>query len=283
MHRVRVSALVCSIAALVCGSALAQPVTPVRDPAGLRRLQSASGGTARVGVSPATAGARFVRVPAGRALGQGAAPTLSGKQDQSRRFFRAYAALLGVSPEGMRFMKSHTDRLGETHLTWGQYHGAVPVFGAIVKTHFDRAHQLKGYSGTAIPDVTVNPTPTIALQRAAGVALAAVTAEHLTAAAPPRIGRTALYVFRSGLAKGVPGENHLVWEVEISNGAEVRELVYVDAHTGKIVDRISGIQDELSRRAYDGHNLPARPRTTRTARSGWKGSASRRPPSKRTT
>ena len=68
-----------------------------------------------------------------------------------------------------------------------------------------------------------------------------------------------MYVFRSGLAKGVPGENHLAWEVEITNGADVRELVYVNAHTGKIVDRISGIHDEMSRRAYDGRHLAAPP------------------------
>ena len=142
-HRVSVSAILCSIALLVSGALTqlsAQSARPVRDPAGLQRLQSSTGGTARVGVSPATAGARSVRVPPGRALGRGAAATLAEKQTQSQTFFREYAALLGVSPQGMRFISSATDRLGETHLTWGQYHGAVPVFGAVVKTHFDRAN-----------------------------------------------------------------------------------------------------------------------------------------------
>ena len=35
----------------------------------------------------------------------------------------------------------------------------------------------------------------------------------------------------------MPGANHLAWEVEVGNGADVREFVYVDAHTGKVVDQ----------------------------------------------
>ena len=33
---------------------------------------------------------------------------------------------------------------------------------------------------------------------------------------------------------GIPGANHLVWEVEVGNGRDVREFVYVDAHSGKV-------------------------------------------------
>jgi hypothetical protein len=46
----------------------------------------------------------------------------------------------------------------------------------------------------------------------------------------------------------------------------VREFVFVDAHTGKFLDRIAGIQDGMNRRAFDaanatqpGPNYPARP------------------------
>jgi Zn-dependent metalloprotease len=258
MHRSsRLTALVVFVVALVPASAFAQAPgqTQVRDPAGLQRLQADTGGTARVGVSPATKAARSIRVPAGRALGQGAAATLADKQAQSQAFFRDYAALLGMPPGAMRYVSSSTDRLGETHLTWRQYYGSVPVFGALVKTHFDRAQQLKGYTGTAVPDINLNASPSIGVRQAAATALSAVTTDNPGAATPPRVGRTSLYVFRSGLAQSVPGENHLAWEVEITNAADVRELVYVDAHSGKIVNRTPGIHDDLSRRAYDGHNL----------------------------
>ena len=63
-------------------------------------------------------------------------------------------------------------------------------------------------------------------------------------------------IFREGLVKGVPGDNHLAYEVEVGNGANVREFIYVDAHTGKVIDQITGTQDAMYRRAYDGMHLP---------------------------
>ena len=86
--------------ALITAPALAKTANgpQVRDPAGLRRLQSSTGGTAQVRVSPATQAARFIRVPPGRALGRGAAATLAEKQAQSQAFFSDYAAA-GLEPE----------------------------------------------------------------------------------------------------------------------------------------------------------------------------------------
>ena len=66
-------------------------------------------------------------------------------------------------------------------------------------------------------------------------------------------------VYRAGLVRGQPGANHLVWQVEVSNDVDVREFIYVDAHTGKIVDRLPGIYDAMTRRAYDGRFLPVVP------------------------
>ena len=35
--------------------------------------------------------------------------------------------------------------------------------------------------------------------------------------------------------------------------------MYVDAHTGKVIESVSGIRDDLNRRAFDGHDLPRPP------------------------
>lgn len=61
------------------------------------------------------------------------------------------------------------------------------------------------------------------------------------------------------------GENYLVWEVEVGNGVDVREMVYIDAHSGKFVDQLPGIIDSMFRRAYDGMNLPTVPPSYPTA------------------
>jgi hypothetical protein len=84
-----------------------------------------------------------------------------------------------------------------------------------------------------------------------------VSAERENAGVAARGSR--LVVFREGLAKGVPGDNHLAWETEVGNGADVREFVYTDAHTGKLVDRIKGVHEALNRRAYNGLGLTTVP------------------------
>jgi Zn-dependent metalloprotease len=229
--------------------------------AALRRLQAEAGAAVVVSEHKATGAARFVRLQAGAGggLGRGPATTAREKQERSAAFFRDYGALVGISdPASLRLVSTTTDRLGETHLTWKQFYGAVPVFAGTMRTHFDAAHQLKAVTGTAIPDIAVNPTPTWSSQRAAQVARASVAAERGNADAL-RIGTVTLYVYREGLAQGVPGENHLAWEVEVTDGARIRDFVYLGAHSGKVIDRISAVHEGLNRRAYDNHELPSLP------------------------
>jgi hypothetical protein len=59
-------------------------------------------------------------------------------------------------------------------------------------------------------------------------------------------------VYRAGLVRGVPGSNHLVYRIEVTNNVDIREFLYVDAHTNKIVDRHQGVYDAKHRRAFDG-------------------------------
>jgi Zn-dependent metalloprotease len=223
--------------------------------AALRRLRDAAGGAGAVSTHRATGAARFVRLgPGGRAAGP--APTAVEKQRQSQAFFREHGAALGIDdPRSLRLVRTATDRLGQTHLTWKQFHGTVPVFAGTIKTHFDAAHRLKAVTGTAVPDIAVDPRPTWTSARAAEVARASVAAERGRADAL-RTGTVTLYVYREGLARGVPGESHLAWEVEVTDGAGIRDFVYVGAHTGKVIDRITAVRDGLFRRAYDGKDLP---------------------------
>ena len=240
-------------------AALAQSAE-TRDPAGLRRLLDQTAGAVDVTVHKSTGAARFIRLKPGavRGLGQGPAVSTAAKQQQSRTFFSQYAGLLGIDdPAGMEFVGTTTDAIGETHLTWKQRYRNVPVFGTMLRTHFDRQHQLKAVAGTAVPGISVNPNPSIARVRAERAALDFESANR--AGAQLRTGSVALYVYRQGLAKGVPGENLLAWEIEVTDGAGVRQLVYVDAHSGKVIDSVSGIRDELKRRAYDGHDLAGPP------------------------
>jgi Zn-dependent metalloprotease len=245
-------------AALAASPALADP--RARD-AALKKLQDAARGAAAVSMHRSTGAARFVSLPpAARGLGQPAARTERDKKAQSAAFFRSYGAAIGVSdPAGLRHVSTVVDALGETHLTYRQFHDGVPVFAGTVKTHFDAAHELKAVNGTAVPDLAVGSTPTWSAAQAAELALSAVVRARGPSDALG-IGSTKLYVYREGLAKGVPGDAQLAWEVEVTDGAGVRDLVYVGAHTGKVIETVAGIHDEMNRRAYDGHELAFAPK-----------------------
>jgi bacillolysin len=240
---------------------LAQSSAQARRDTALRRLEVATGGALLISRHTATGAARFIRIAPGApaSLGTGPARTNVEKERQSVAFFRDHGAAIGVDDAAsVRLSRTDTDALGETHLTWRQFHGSVPVFAGTIKTHFDAAHQLKAVTGTAIPDLTVSQTPTWSRERAADVARASVSGERGNGAAL-RTGAATLYVFREGLSQRIPGENHLAWEIEVTDGARIRDLVYVDAHSGKVIDRINGVFDALDRRAYDGHDLAFAP------------------------
>jgi Zn-dependent metalloprotease len=225
------------------------------DPPGLARLQQDTG--AAVTVDPGTGAPKFVRVRGnGRGLvNRGAAVSSAERNEHSRAFFRQHANAYGLSdPDAaLQQVDARGDRLGWTHHTYRQVYRGVPVFGGEVKTHFDPSGQLVSVSATVVPEAPIDTTPSVSRDAAAGAALARVAGSGVA------VRGVSLYVFRTGLAQGVDGSNHLAWEVEVGNGLDVREFVYVDAHSARIIDQITGIHDGLSRRAYDGRFLPNPP------------------------
>ena len=51
---------------------------------------------------------------------------------------------------------------------------------------------------------------------------------------------------------GAPtGTNELVYQVEVTNGRNVRDIVFVNAHVGKVVNRYSMVHDALFRRLFE--------------------------------
>jgi Zn-dependent metalloprotease len=227
--------------------------------AALARLYDVAGGDAVVATHKATGSARFVRVPPDSDLAKQPAANARAAQDQSLIFFRDYGLAMGVDdPGSLRLVSTTTDALGETHLTFKQTYAGLPVFGTMLKSHFDAGGRLKIVGGTAVPGITVNPVATWSSQQARGIAQASVVSTKGNGVGL-RTGTAKLLLFREGLAQGIPGPTHLAWEIEVTDGAGIRELVYVSAQTGKVIDTITGIQDDLFRRAYDGHGLPAPP------------------------
>jgi Zn-dependent metalloprotease len=251
-HSIRF-ALVCLSAGLVAqGTAGAASSKSEAQNKAVASLRASVGADARLSVHPATGVARFLSLPPGRA--GNLSPLAAGTPEQkAAAFFAAHGDAFGIRDAARELVlrRTSTDPTGMTHLDYDQVYSGVPVFAGGLKAHFDRGGALRSVNGAFVPDVNLNPRPRLSAADAGQAALAAVAAQK-TPETAPTVRQSRLYVYRAGLAKGVPGPNHLVYEVEVGNQRDVREFVYVDAHTGAIVDQVTGIHEALNRRVYDG-------------------------------
>jgi hypothetical protein len=92
----------------------------------------------------------------------------------------------------------------------------------MLKTHFNSAGELRAVNGVIIPDIHLNTTPSKTAEEATAFALAKVQADSDASGLASRGSK--LFIYRAGLAQGVIGDNHLVWEIEITNNADIREF-----------------------------------------------------------
>ena len=225
------------------------------DPLGIQRLQDAIGGAAQISINKATGVASFVRLPVNRGLQ--IAGSRASAQAQVSAFFNEYGNLFGIShaQNELTLRNTATDALGMTHLSYQQVYQGVPVFGSGLNVHLGNDSAVVAVNGTFVPSVDVRVSPSLSAEAAAETAVNSVALENSIAAkissSDISAVSTNLTVFRAGLLQAVAGSTHLAYEVEVANSVgTIRELIFVDAHSGKIIDRIGLIHTALDRRIY---------------------------------
>jgi Zn-dependent metalloprotease len=229
--------------------------TPGTRGQAILRLQASLTGRGRLKRDRATGLIDFVKLDR-EVTGSLAAARETTSTGKSLAFLREQGQAFGlaVSDSQLTLATEQRDPHGGVHLTFNQIYQGVPVFAGVIKTHFNSAGDLRVVNGVVVPDIELNPIPSRTAEEAAAVALAKVKGDSPQASGLTVTG-SKLYVYRTGLAQGVAGQNHLAWEIEVSNGANIHEFVYIDAHTGKFIDQLTGLYDALSRRVYDGENI----------------------------
>jgi Zn-dependent metalloprotease len=220
------------------------------DAEGVRHLLDATGGAARGSMHDATGAVRFIRLAPGSLSLDGATPA-----GRATDFFARHGSVLGISNPAIELDAPdvRVDRYGTTRVSYRQVYRGLPVFAGVVRAHFDADGELRAVNGTFVPGIGIDPRPTRHEAEASAIAVADVLSRlpaPLAAPVEPRASR--LVIYRSGLVQRVEGRDHLTWEVEVGNDHDVREFVFVDAHTGKIVDRIDGIHRVLDRKIHEG-------------------------------
>ncbi|RQO59704.1 hypothetical protein DBR47_09925 [Paucibacter sp. KBW04] len=252
-----------SVLALAAGMALTAQAASTGSLVGQRdalaRLGTDSGMAPKVSYNSATGAVGFVRLAQGNTRSAASARPVADEELRrgAAQFLSSYGSMFGLSNSASELSAGQLvkDRYGAAHLSQKQLYQGVPVFGAELKSHFDAAGKLTVVNGTFVPGIELNATPTRSAAEAAAAAKKIVVAE-LSSAAAAKVGtsKPTLMVYREGLAKGVEGANHLAWQVEVGNGSNVREFVFVDAHSGKVIERIAGIHEGKNRRAFDAGN-----------------------------
>jgi Zn-dependent metalloprotease len=244
------------LAVMICSSAAwaasGKTDTNVLDPQGIERLKRDAGPESVVSLSPVTGGVRFLSFD-GAPAKAGLARSAGTLQERSMAFLRDYGSVFGLrnAAQELQLRKEQKDRLGWDHFSYKQHYLGVPVFAGELKVHYDSAGNLRAINGTIVPDINLNTNPDLKSDDASKIALGKVEIGKKKDDSVV-VKATQLHVYRTGLAQGIAGKNHLVWEVEIGNGSTVRDFVYIDAHSGEVVDRVKGIMDALDRRAFDG-------------------------------
>ncbi len=230
------------------------------DPALVQKLKDNARGSVALSTKEATKHIGFVRAGQNGDLLPGNSGNAKAK---AKAFLREYGAILGAGNEStLEEISSTTDALGATHVTYQQFYKGVPVWAGTIKAHADARGNLTAVNGVAVPDISLDTSPRLSAAEAGARAIATVVADpplNETTGAPLLLNAgdlhaasTKLYVYRLGLPRGAEGSNQLVYEVTVANDSSVREVVFMHAQAGKLVNRYSAANDALNRRVYEG-------------------------------
>ncbi len=175
-------------------------------------------------------------------------------EEKVASFLEQHGRLFGVGdPETeLEYLKTETDFLGHSHLFYQQKYKGVPVFGGDLRFHFDGTSRLSAVNGVFIPQKETPIFPLLSDQVLESIALNHIDQQQSgSSSIPSEVLSAQMYIFRKGLVQRRQGIDHLVYEIEVGNGVDVLEYVYVDAIKGVVVAQFTGTHSVLSRRVFE--------------------------------
>src|SRR5690606_13143198 len=152
--------------------------------------------------------------------------------------------------------KEEVDSRGLKRVVLEQMYHDVPVYDGKLLFHFNAKNELTAVNGNFISGIKLNPTPVITAAQADAIAIQTIENQNLNFSGVPLEAMTnTLYVFNTGLVKGILEANRLAYRIEVANKTDVREYVFVNAYTGEIVEQYTGMAHALDRRVSEGNSL----------------------------
>lgn len=221
----------------------ATPVGPVEDGLIVRRSPQ---GRATF-IRPARGGVIFVTPAAGRTA------------VQPMDFLNQRGHLFGVTDPGRQLVidptRTHADGMGYMHTTFAQVHRGVPVFSGMLKVHQKAPGGVVAANGDfhQVPD-KLNVAATMSAERAA------VLAKMEVQAFQAGVEHSELVIVDPAWYGDAPKGARLAYHLIITDADnQLREALFIDAHSGEVLDRWNLLHTARNRRVYDvngGSNLP---------------------------
>lgn len=244
------------LAALPALQAQAASTPTKTDRSVVQRMAAEASTSARFKTERTTGKVGFVRaVRNGDLMPSEQATDRASAAAKATSYVDKYAAAFGATADQLTQSSVSASTVGWT-VRYDQTYQGVPVFGARLLANLDKSGDLTSVNGFVAPDLDLSVTPRFSQAQASARALSVVTAN------PPgtdgsadvtgiKAAATTLSIYRLGAIKGERGDNILAWVVEVTNQKNVRDMVFIDADTGKVVNRYSMMAHALDREVYE--------------------------------
>ncbi len=189
---------------------------------------------------------------------QANAPT----ETRARSFVAQYGASFGVSDQSQLALarQPSMDALGVEHVRFQQQHNNFPVVAGELLVHLKGSRVMASNGRTLPVDRMPDTTPTVTDAVAVTAARAFIDKPRSAQARAARYLTPRLQILNRGLLQDGSFPSHLAWFIEVV-GPEMREFIWVDAHSGGMVFNFSQLAHAKNRAIYDANNGAALPGT----------------------
>lgn len=144
-----------------------------------------------------------------------------------------------------------TDNYGLKNVTYRQQYQGIPVYDGLLKFHFNAKEELSSINGNSISIAKLNTVPNITAAEAEIIARDMVTKQDLNKSNTPlQTAKTNLIIFPKNLMQGGIVTPYLAYQIEVTNKKDVREYIFINAHTGELVEQFTGIHP-IDRKLYE--------------------------------
>ncbi len=238
--------------------AVGQPAVNPDRPV-VQQMRTEADGDVKVARESATGKVGFIRV---RDAASDLYPDVAGDStaeavDKADAYLDRFGNAFGAGEGQLERTEVSQTSVGRTVSYTQQYRG-VEVFGSMIRANLDRSGDLTSVNGYAAPDLDLSVDPRISAATAGKRAVSTVESDpaqnvdgdHASTSGLKAV-HTELVVYRMGALKGETGKAILAYVVEVTNGDTIRDTVFVDAATNKVVNRYSMMAHDLERELYE--------------------------------